>query len=331
MPPLDLLAADVGDRVQHEFRVVDRQEKRKRDGEPYVVLTLGNATGQITTSPIWYDRIMLGWADGAECGAIVQAIGHVARYTGDGRRQLELSAPVRVIPAETIRIDDFLPRIEVDTVQLWEWIDRVRGEMRSPKLRRVLDCFFGDDVFRQRFERTPGSISRHHARVGGLLLHAVEVARIARAAAKAARADIDLVTVGALLHDVGKVEAYEITPTGFRYTSCGHLLGHVVLGCLLIERTLAGLDEPVCSEEQLLELQHLVLAHHGRLEFGSPVEPLTLEAELVHWADEASARANDVVEALADGDGLTQGEQFPGRGHWRVDNRRLWRKAHNWE
>ena len=331
MAPLDLPAADVGDVVQHEFRVVDRQEKRKRDGEPFVVLTLANATGHIATSPIWYDRIMQGWADGAECGAIVQATGHIARYGGDSRRQLELSAPLRVVPANSVVLDDFLPRVDVDPAQCWEWIDGVRADMRSRTLRRVLDRFFADAAFRHRFARTPGSIGRHHAKIGGLLVHTVEVARIARTAAKAARADVELVTVGALLHDVGKVEAYEISAAGFRYTACGHLLGHIVLGCLMLERALTAAGEPLCTTEQLLELQHLILAHHGRLEFGSPVEPLTLEAELVHWADEASAKANDVVEALADGDGFPAADQFPGRGHWRVDNRKLWRKTHAWE
>jgi 3'-5' exoribonuclease len=318
--------------VQHEFRVVERKQKTDRNGSPYVVITLGNRHGSIDTAPFWSHR--LDWADGANTGTIVQAIGHIARWGDAGRgskRQLEVTAPLRVIPHELVSIDDFLPRIEQSAESLWEYVDRLRGEMRSAKLRRVLDLFFADDEFRVRFERTPGSISRHHAKVGGLLLHVTEVVSIARTAAKAAKANVDLVTVGALLHDIGKVESYEVSVTGFRYTPCGHLLGHVVLGCLMLERRLAEVGERVCSEDQILELQHLILSHHGALEFGSPVVPLTLEAEIVHWADEASAKTNDIAESLDDPENFADGEQFPTTRLWRVDGRKLWKRSHTWD
>lgn len=332
MPPLDLLRLAVGDRVQHELRVVDRSERRsRRDGEPFIVLTLGNATGRIDTKPIWSNQITSGWVDGVARGSIVQAIGHVAWYEAEAKRQLELTAPLRLIPADSVRIDDFLERVPEDQVlKYWESIDRWRDGLESVTLRRVLDCFFADDDFRLRFERTPGSVQRHHARIGGLIQHVVEVTAIARTAAKAARANLDLVTVGALLHDVGKVETYEITPGGFAHTPCGHLLGHIVLGCLMLERLLVGAErDPVCAEGQLLELQHLILAHHGRLEFGSPVEPMTLEAEIVHWADEASSKTADFRDALDDPDGFPEGEEFSKR-HWRVE-RRVWRRGHSWD
>lgn len=328
MPPLDLLRLAVGDRVQHELRVVDRSERRsRRDGEPFIVLTLGNATGRIDTKPIWSNQITSGWVDGVARGSIVQAIGHVAWYEAEAKRQLELTAPLRLIPADSVRIDDFLERVPEDQVlKYWESIDRWRDGLESVTLRRVLDCFFADDDFRLRFERTPGSVQRHHARIGGLIQHVVEVTAIARTAAKAARANLDLVTVGALLHDVGKVETYEITPGGFAHTPCGHLLGHIVLGCLMLERLLVGAErDPVCAEGQLLELQHLILAHHGRLEFGSPVEPMTLEAEIVHWADEASAKANDMMESLEEPEHFGAGREVSDKRPWRV-GRKIWRR-----
>jgi 3'-5' exoribonuclease len=330
MPPLNLPQLEFGERVQHELRVVERKMKKQKDGSPFVILTLGNASGSIDTAPIWSNH--LTWADGAERGAVVQAIGQVTTYRDNGRakRQLELSAPLRIVPLETVSIEQFLPRIEEEPARLWEHIDRMRAEMRSATLRRVLDLFFADDAFRVQFERTPGSISRHHAKVGGLLLHVCEVAAIARTAAKAAHANVDLVTVGALLHDVGKVESYETIGAAFAYTPCGHLLGHVVLGCLMLERRARALEVPLCSDEQMLELQHLILSHHGALEFGSPVVPMTLEAELVHWADEASAKANDISESMADPDGFADGGAFSS-SLWRVDRRRLWRRPHQWE
>ena len=108
----------------------------------------------------------------------------------------------------------------------------------TPTLRRVVDLFYADDNFRLQLEQTPGSVNGHHAKLGGLLLHLFEVTSIARNMAKTMNANPDLVVVGALLHDVGKVEAYEIDGGGFGYTPCGLLLGHVVLGCLILERRL---------------------------------------------------------------------------------------------
>jgi 3'-5' exoribonuclease len=194
----------------------------------------------------------------------------------------------------------------------------------------VLDCVFGDDVFREQFERTPGSTKGHHAQVGGLLQHTVEVANIAVTAAKAVRrANLDLVIAGALLHDVGKVEAYEVGPGGFAATPCGLLIGHVVLGVLHLERRLQKLGEPPCTEGQLLELRHMILSHHGRQEYGSPVVPMTLEAQIVHQADDASAKATDFLDAFDDGELWADGGEFSKRS-WQL-GRQVWRRGHSWD
>ena len=214
--------------------------------------------------------------------------------------------------------------------KLWAWIDRVRTEIESNTLRRVLDVFFGDDDFRVRFERTPASTSGHDAKLGGLLLHVFEVTNIAKQTARTMHANVDLAVAGALLHDIGKVEAYEIGPGGFTFTSCGLLLGHVVLGSLMLERRLAALGEVPCSEAQLTELHHMILSHHGALQFGSPVQPMTTEAEIVHWADEASAKATDMMELLADQELFAGGQEYSDRSHWRL-GRRIWRRPHSWE
>lgn len=328
MPPLDLTRLAVGDRVQHELLVLERADKRTKDGDPFVVLTLGNRSGRIDTAPIWSDK--LEWADGADQGRVVQAIGDVSTYgrNGSAKRQLQLAAPLRVLPPGQLTVEDFLPRIAGDPARLWEWVDRTRAELQSPALRQVLACFFGDDAFRVRFERTPGSTQGHHAQVGGLLQHSVEVANIARQTARTMRANVDLCVAGALLHDIGKVETYEIGPAGFTYSPCGLLLGHVVLGALMLERRLAALDVPACTPGQLLELQHLVLAHHGKLEYGSPVQPMTTEAEIVHRADELSAKATDMLDAMDDPEAWADGDEFS-RRVWRV-GRRVWRRPHEW-
>lgn len=328
MPVLQLGTLQPGDRLHGELLVRERTEKQSRNGNPYLVLSLGNATGRIDSAPIWSDR--MDWAAGAVPGRVVQAIGEISTYgqNGSARRQLTLTSPLRVLPEDQFNPADFLESVG-DCTKLWDWVDRQRSEMTSATLRAVLDVFFADDVFRLRFERTPGSPNGHHARLGGLLLHTYEVASIARSAARTTRADPDLVLAGALLHDIGKVETYEVSAAGFGYTPCGLLLGHVVLGALMLERALVKLDEPVCSDGHLLELQHMILSHHGTLEFGSPVQPMTAEAELVHWADQASAKAADMLEAIGDASNFTGGREFSDNKPWRVGHK-VWRRPHEW-
>jgi 3'-5' exoribonuclease len=330
MPPLSIPTLAPGSRVQHEFLVCERADKKTNAGDPFVVLTLGNSSGRIDTAPIWSDKLQ--WADGADNGRVVQAIGEVSLYArnGQAKRQLQLTAPLRSLPADQFDVEDFLPRIDVDPTRLWDYLDRMRAGLRSPTLRAVADLVFADDAFRVQFERAPGSTQGHHAQVGGLLQHTVEVVRIADQTAKVMRrANADLVVVGAMLHDIGKVESYEVGAGGFTFTPCGLLVGHVVLGALMVERRIARLGKQVCSDGQLLELQHMILSHHGKIEHGSPVVPMTVEAEIVHRADEASAKATDMLDAFDDADAFAEGGEFSKRV-WQV-GRRVWKRPHDWE
>lgn len=324
MSALDLATLAVGARVQHELMVRTREDKVTKNGDPYAVLQLGNATGQISAN-VWKEQ--LPYLEGVKSGSVVQVIGTVKTY--QGRRQLEISAPLRVVAASAVNIDEFLPRITVDTAKLWETVDKWRGEMKSPALRAAVDLFFADDEFRARFERAPGAPRGHHALIGGLLLHVVEVGTIARATAKVMRGDVDLVTAGALLHDIGKVETYTIGAGGFDFTPGGYLLQHIVLGSLMLDRRLRTLPEGTLSEAQELELQHFIQSHHGIQEHGAAVRPMTLEAELLHWADQSSANGNNFNDAMEDPELFPGDEEFSVRKAWRLD-RKVWRRRHEW-
>jgi 3'-5' exoribonuclease len=284
------------------------------------------------SAPVWKDNAH--WLEGVEKGRVVQVLGQVEVYAKTGARQLKLTGPVRVLPSGTERIDDFLPRVEYATERLWDALDKLRASISTPRLKEAVDLFFADDDFRARFERTPGAVRGHHAKLGGLLLHICEVASIGQQMAKTMRkANVDLVVAGALLHDIGKVEAYTVDAKGLGYDPRNHLIGHVVLGCLMFtERALAARasGSSHLSDGQLTELQHMILSHHGSLEFGSPVQPMTIEAELLHWADETSAKADSFAEAVLDSELFAGGEEVSSRKSWQLD-RRLWRRPFRWD
>ena len=332
MPPFDLRKAELGERVEHEFLVRDRAERTTRTGNPFVVLTLTNRSGSIDSAPIWSDK--LEWAAGAEKGKVVKVLGEIGAFGDEGarKRQLQLSAPVRVIVGDGFDPAEFLPTVDMDIGRLWEGLDKFRLAVSAPSIRRAIDLFFADDVFREAFERAPGSVNGHHAQIGGLLLHVLEVTSIAKHIARTVRhANADLVVAGAMLHDVGKVEAYAIAPEGFAHTSTGMLLGHVTLGALMFDRRVIA-SGVALSPSQRDELLHFILSHHGALEFGSPVQPMTTEAEIVHWADEASAKATDMLDEFGDPDLFPAGgnAELSAKRSWRL-GRRLWRRPTAWE
>jgi 3'-5' exoribonuclease len=259
----------------------------------------------------------------------VQAIGEITLYQGK-KRQISLSGPLRVLPRDGRPLEQFLPSLPArEITKAWDWVDKQVSAIKSLPLRRAAELFFRDDAFRVLFERAPASTGGHHAVIGGLLQHVVEVAHIAKQTALVMKANADLALVGALLHDIGKVEAYEVSAGGFSPTVAGHLAGHVVLGTWMLQRRLDESPTHGLSAQQILELQHFILSHHGVLEFGAAVQPLTAEAEIVHWADEASAKANDMQESIADEEFFTDGADFAVRRPWRV-GRRVWRRPFEW-
>lgn len=295
-----------------------------RGGEhSHTVLTLGNSTGSIQTAPFWpEDRPKIA---GIARRAVVQVIGEVATYRD--KRQLKVTS-IRPLPPGTIEPSRLLPSVG-DVQRYWTYLDRLRSEIRGPRLRTVLDLFYEDPEFRSRYEACPASTAGHHAEIGGLILHTSEVAAIALAIAKASGADHDVVVAGVLLHDIGKLEAYR-WDGAFETTDLNALHGHVVLGALMLERAVRSVPEPPCTEQELAILLHLILSHHGRQEFGAPVPPRTLEAEVLHYADDASARTASMASAISDPSNFAADALVSAQGVWQVDRRRVYRGRSDW-
>jgi len=322
MPPPDLKQLAPGDRVQDPLLVLEVEQRETARGG-FTTLTLGNCHGQLPTAPFWAEdqpRIA-----GIARGDVAQVIGEVGHY--NGRRQLKVSS-IRVLPRGTIDWSQLLPSIG-DVAPYWERLDRWRGEVQRPRLRRTLDLFYADEDFRRRYQECPASTAGHHAELGGLLRHTCEVAAIGRAIAKVCRADPELVLAGALLHDIGKLESYR-WEGAFEFTECGALLGHVTLGILMLDRRV-GEEEPApCTDRELTILHHLIASHHGKLEFGASVPPMTLEAEVLHFADNASAKTASMAAALGDSENFAGSALVSARPIWQLDRRRAYRGGSDW-
>ena len=323
MPIHDLKRLTTGERIQHPFLVLDVQTRSYGADKDCTVLTLGNASGRIDSAPFWgADQQRVA---GVTKGLVAQIIGEVGEYRG--KRQLNITS-IRVLPAGQVDPADLLPSVG-DPEPYWRKLDEWRRAVRGPRLRKTLALFFEDDAFRQRFAQCPASPQGHHAALGGLLKHVLEVAAIGRTIAKVSGGDDDLVLAGALLHDIGKLECYRWNGV-FDYTDAGRLFGHVVLGALMFDRALRACDPMPCQEDEAALIQHLILSHHGQLEFGAAVPPMTLEAEILHYADNASAKSASMADALADPDNFAEDALVSARTIWQLDRRRAYRGKFDW-
>ncbi len=190
----------------------------------------------------------------------------------------------------------FLPTSTERTDEVHEEILRLISSMENEHLRGLLTGIFSDADFARRFLRAPAARVWHHSYLGGLAEHVRDMARIAlRVAEVYSQADRDLLVAGVLVHDLGKVEELEVT-NRIDYSDSGRLLGHITLGVEFIDERVEAI--PGFPAELALKLKHMILSHHGQLEHGSPIVPMTIEAILLHYIDNLDAQARGALQVL---------------------------------
>ena len=223
--------------------------------------------------------------------AVVSGQVQADRYGGEGKLQL-LADYIDLLPPGK-DVSHLLPAASKDMEEYKQKFLKLVAQISRPPLRELLGEIFSGSRW-ERFIRNPAAKRFHHAYIGGLLEHSVDVAEMALAvAATAPGVDRDMVIAGALLHDIGKTEEIS-ADIGFSYTEAGHLVGHITAGALIIDA--AARQVQFLSEAERKSLLHIVLSHHGSRDKGSPVGCATREAVIVHYADELNAVLQQFVE-----------------------------------
>jgi 3'-5' exoribonuclease len=282
------------------FAVRTQEMRRKRNGEDFLQLSLGDRTG--TVRAICWDNAEGLRAVGAP-GAVVWVRGEFRddarwgatltvremRVAADGEYDLAALVDTPRVPAE---------RLEADLRELV-------GTIQHPQLRALLDRILGPESrIWTRFQRAPAAKYYHQAYMHGLLDHTVSVAQAVSAAASAfPGVDRDVAVTGALLHDIGKTEAYNDDVLAIDLTDAGRLQGEIPLGYYLVRREIEGI--PGFDPEIAQAVLHIVLSHHGTYEHGSPVIPATREATLVHAMDNLGGKLGSfdrIENELPDGE-----------------------------
>ena len=223
--------------------------------------------------------------------AVVSGQVQADRYGGEGKLQF-LADYIDLLPPGK-DVSHLLPAASKDMEEYKQKFLKLVAQISRPPLRELLGEIFSGSRW-ERFIRNPAAKRFHHAYIGGLLEHSVDVAEMALAvAATAPGVDRDMVIAGALLHDIGKTEEIS-ADIGFSYTEAGHLVGHITAGALIIDA--AARQVQFLSEAERKSLLHIVLSHHGSRDKGSPIGCATREAVIVHYADELNAVLQQFVE-----------------------------------
>ncbi len=279
----DLMGFDEGKTFDSFFLVLAKQQRTTKSNKPYLNLILGDKTGQIE-GRVWDPgdpRIAKDFAR----GDLVKVRGSFSRY--DDRAQVKVDQLRKALAGEADKMD-MLPATTRDVGALWAQLEASVDSLANPDLKRLLKELLADSVLAQAYREAPAARQLHHAWLGGLLEHVVSLLALAdRVAAHYALLDRDLLVAGVILHDIGKIRELE-WETGFDYTVEGVLLGHIQMGVDLVEKTIAGL--PGFPDRLRTLVLHMILSHHGKLEFGSPKLPMIPEALVLNFLDDLDAK-----------------------------------------
>jgi 3'-5' exoribonuclease len=285
-------ALRVGEPVDSVFLVAECALRSTRAGGSYLNLVFQDRSGQMV-GRLW---------DATEAFAATIAVDsfvHVKGKVESYQNQLQLN--VRTITrAETegLHLGDFLPQCERDPAEMMRELTAILAQIQDPDYKAVMDAFLSDKDFCADFRTAPAAVQNHHAYLGGLLEHTLSMAQMAVKVIEhypSLRRDLLLASV--FLHDIGKTRELSCKRT-FRYTDAGNLIGHITIGVLMLEDRARAL--PNLPEDKLNMLRHMILSHHGELEFGSPKLPSFAEAIALHYLDNLDAKLKDFAETIAE-------------------------------
>lgn len=293
MPKQMVESLQPGQMVDSCFAVTQVQLLPYRDPSKghFLSVMLADRTGEIS-GKLWHGASEK--AQGIAVGEVVKVVGKVEEYRG--AKQVNLSRITSLPEGELVDLADFLPTCPKGRKALEEELKEALSNFTDPHLRALLTTWFSRPDFWNEYLLAPGAKRVHHAYLGGLAEHSLEVFQIADALAKLFPAvDRQLVLAGALLHDVGKLEEYQYKYS-IEITDQGKLLGHTTIGYQMLEREIARHSD--FPHAYATHLGHLILSHHGQLEYGAPVEPQTIEAAVLHQADLASSQVKQFAQVI---------------------------------
>ena len=273
------------------FLVHTKDIRQKKSGDPYLSLLLGDRTGEVEAK-MWDNVAEV--MDTFDRDDFVKVKGLLQIF--QNRPQLTIHKMVRVLESD-VDFADYFPASERDPLEMFAEVRAIVAGIGNTYLRDLLNAFLDDEPLARMYRTAPAAKHVHHAYLGGLIEHVLSVCHLCRVAAAHYKfVDLDLLLTGAVLHDIGKVA--ELTyERSFGYSAEGQLLGHIVIGLRLLTEKLQRFPDFPAKLRVLVE--HMIVSHHGELEFGSPKVPLFPEALLLHHLDNLDSKMECMRSMIA--------------------------------
>jgi 3'-5' exoribonuclease len=267
--------------VTGTFLVQSKDIRQKKTGEPYLSLILTDRTGELDAK-MWdnVEEVMetFGRDDFIRTRGLVQ-VHH-------NRLQLTIQK-LQKVEESSVEFADYFPASKRDPVEMFRELRGIVNAFQNEHLKALLNAMLDDGEIARLYQMAPAAKSMHHAYLGGLLEHVLSMCALAKMTGPHYNADLDLLLTGVVLHDIGKI--YELSyDRSFGYTVEGHLLGHMHIGLRMLDEKVRGIGEFPAKLRLLIE--HMILSHHGELEYGSPKQPQFTEALLLHYIDNMDSK-----------------------------------------
>lgn len=277
------------------FLVAAKDLRTTTAGSLYIHAVLADRTGQMVAR-IW--QASEAMYKTIPEGGFINVKGRSESYKGNLQFIIEA---IRPVDTSAIDFGDFLPATERDVEEMWQRTKAILGEIKDSSIHAVVQEFLKDEDRMAGFKRAPAARKLHHACVGGLIEHTLNVLELGKLILpRYPRLNADLVLAGLFLHDLGKIAELAVE-SHFQYTDQGQLLGHISICVIWIEQAaerVAKASGKPFPEPIKLALQHIVISHHSRPEFGSPKHPAFPEALAVHYLDNLDAKLEMSINAI---------------------------------
>ncbi|AST90479.1 MULTISPECIES: 3'-5' exoribonuclease YhaM [Sutcliffiella] len=284
-----VLHFEVGEQIDLYLLVKSATKGIASNGKPFLTLILQDKSGDIEAK-LW--DVSQGDEERYIAQSIVRVLGDIHHYRG--KNQLKIRKIREKEAHDPVTISDLLETAPLSEETMMDKITEAIFEMNNPNIQRITRHLM--KKYQEPFLTYPAATKNHHEFVSGLAYHVVSMLELAKSIATLYPSlDKDLLYAGVILHDLGKV--MELSgPISTTYTIKGNLIGHISIMVNEIEK---AAEELGIDGEELIVLQHLVLSHHGKLEWGSPKQPIIKEAEILHYIDNIDAKMNMLDRALA--------------------------------
>lgn len=293
------------------FVLIKRCEiKKTKNGASYLDLVIGDKDGEMPAKLWDYSA-----GDMFEAEMVVKVRGTVEQYNGRDQFRIQQIRPAAA--GDDYNLSELVPASEVGGKQIYDMLMKRVSAFRDEELKALVT-----DIMESRKDilvTCPAAFRLHHAMLGGLMLHTASIVRLAEQVCMIyPNINKELLLSGAILHDVAKTREFTFSKTGLvnGYSVEGELIGHLVEGAVWIEESAKRLG---VSPEKTVLLQHMILSHHGEPEYGSPVRPMFIEAQILSALDTLDAQIFEFHSATA----KTEKGKFTER-QWALDNRKLY-------